>query len=224
MFGGRIQRCAARVWLLRDRFPGPDIGPCSRIERTRRSDLVHRLSIQTGRTGVRGAGIPDSIGRSSRSSCAAHDAHSSFAEHLEHTKTADGRRDSHPQDCATIGPPCPLKCDRISGWMRERLGGSHALGFVVGLSGGVDSAVVARLAQLAAGDNVVGVLMPCHGDARDEADARLVADHFKLHAARRSRAVVRRPDLRTADTTAAIRARPAAARRTTSARACRTST
>jgi NAD+ synthase len=78
----------------------------------------------------------------------------------------------------------PSQADRISGWMHDRLGGSHALGFVVGLSGGVDSAVVARLAQLAAGDNVVGVLMPCHSDARDEADARLVADQFKLRTLR----------------------------------------
>jgi NAD+ synthase len=68
--------------------------------------------------------------------------------------------------------------------MRERLSQSSARGFVVGLSGGVDSAVVARLAQRAANDEVVGVLMPCHSDARDESDARLVADHFKLRTLR----------------------------------------
>jgi NAD+ synthase len=78
----------------------------------------------------------------------------------------------------------PSHADRISGWMRERLAASHARGFAVGLSGGVDSAVVARLAQLAAGGEVVGVLMPCHSDARDEADAKLVADHFKLKTLR----------------------------------------
>jgi NAD+ synthase len=68
--------------------------------------------------------------------------------------------------------------------MRERLAASNAVGFAVGLSGGVDSAVVARLAQIAADDRVVGVLMPCHSDPRDEADARLVADHFKLRTLR----------------------------------------
>ena len=51
---------------------------------------------------------------------------------------------------------------------------------MVGLSGGLDSAVVARLCQMAAPGKVVGVLMPCHSDARDEADARLVADHFDI--------------------------------------------
>ncbi|HEY7473461.1 MAG TPA: NAD(+) synthase [Vicinamibacterales bacterium] len=78
----------------------------------------------------------------------------------------------------------PSQADRIAGWMRERLAASGARGFVVGLSGGVDSAVVAGLAQIAAGANVVGVLMPCHSDARDESDARVVADHFQLRTLR----------------------------------------
>jgi NAD+ synthase len=51
---------------------------------------------------------------------------------------------------------------------------------VFGLSGGIDSAVVARLCQLASPGNVAGVLMPCHSDPRDESDARLVADHFQI--------------------------------------------
>ena len=65
-------------------------------------------------------------------------------------------------------------------WLRQRLAESGARGFVFGLSGGIDSAVVARLCQLAAPTNVAGVLMPCHSDPRDEADARLLADHFNI--------------------------------------------
>jgi NAD+ synthase len=49
-----------------------------------------------------------------------------------------------------------------------------ARGFVVGLSGGVDSAGVARLAQLALPGAGRGVIMPCHSHPQDEADARLV--------------------------------------------------
>ena len=45
----------------------------------------------------------------------------------------------------------------IADWMREQASIAGARGFVVGLSGGVDSAVVARLCQLAAPANVVGV-------------------------------------------------------------------
>ena len=70
--------------------------------------------------------------------------------------------------------------DAIVHWLRERLAHSGARGFVFGLSGGIDSAVVARLCQIAAPGNVAGVLMPCHSDPRDEADARLLADHCQI--------------------------------------------
>lgn len=68
----------------------------------------------------------------------------------------------------------------IASWLRERVAAAGAEGFVVGLSGGIDSAVVAGLCQLATPDRVVGVILPCHGDSRDETDARLVAGHFRI--------------------------------------------
>ena len=68
--------------------------------------------------------------------------------------------------------------------MRERVTEAGAQGLVVGLSGGVDSAVVARLSQLAAPGATVGVLMPCHSDPADERDAALVASHFSLPTVR----------------------------------------
>jgi NAD+ synthase len=70
--------------------------------------------------------------------------------------------------------------DAIVEWLRQQLARSGARGFVFGLSGGIDSAVVARLCQIAAPGSVAGVLMPCHSDPRDEADAKLVADHFQI--------------------------------------------
>jgi len=70
--------------------------------------------------------------------------------------------------------------EKIAGWMRQQLTASGARGFVVGLSGGLDSAVVARLAQLAAPGRVVGAILPCHSDPDDERDAALVAKHFSL--------------------------------------------
>jgi NAD+ synthase len=76
------------------------------------------------------------------------------------------------------------RTDAIVDWLRQRLAHSGARGFVFGLSGGVDSAVVARLCQAAAPANVVGVLMPCHSDPQDEADARLVASHFQIPTVR----------------------------------------
>jgi NAD+ synthase len=72
------------------------------------------------------------------------------------------------------------QAERLAAWMRERVAEAGAQGLVVGLSGGVDSAVVARLSQLASPGQVVGVLMPCHSDPQDERDAALVAKHFSL--------------------------------------------
>src|SRR4029079_14773215 len=74
--------------------------------------------------------------------------------------------------------------ERIAAWMRRQLAAAGARGFVVGLSGGVDSAVVARLAQLAAPSHAVGAIMPCHSDAADQRDAALVASHFSLPTVR----------------------------------------
>jgi NAD+ synthase len=72
----------------------------------------------------------------------------------------------------------------IADWIRQRVNIAGARGLVFGLSGGIDSAVVARLCQMAMPGNVVGVIMPAHSDPRDEADARLVADHFDIPAVR----------------------------------------
>ena len=68
--------------------------------------------------------------------------------------------------------------------MREHLTSSGARGFVVGISGGLDSAVVARLAQLAAPGHVVAAMLPCHSDPDDERDAATVAKHFSLTTVR----------------------------------------
>jgi NAD+ synthase len=73
---------------------------------------------------------------------------------------------------------------RLAMWLREQLSAAGGRGLVVGLSGGVDSAVVARLCQLGAPGHALGVLLPCHSDPRDEADAKTVADHFDLPTVR----------------------------------------
>jgi NAD+ synthase len=68
----------------------------------------------------------------------------------------------------------------MAGWLRQQVHAAGARGIVVGLSGGVDSAVVARVAQMAVPDGVMTVIMPAHSDPQDAEDARLVADAFKL--------------------------------------------
>jgi len=65
-------------------------------------------------------------------------------------------------------------------WLRAQAAAANADGFVFGLSGGIDSAVVARLCQLAKPGNVLGVIMPCYSNPQDAADAKLVAAAFSL--------------------------------------------
>jgi len=68
--------------------------------------------------------------------------------------------------------------------MRQQLTAAGARGLLVGLSGGLDSAVVARLAQLASPSAALAVVLPCHSDPADEADASEVAAHFSLTTVR----------------------------------------
>lgn len=65
--------------------------------------------------------------------------------------------------------------DEIAAWMCARLRDANAKGFVLGLSGGVDSAATAALCTRAVGDEVLGVWMPCHSVPEDEMYARMVA-------------------------------------------------
>jgi len=69
---------------------------------------------------------------------------------------------------------------RIARWIRAQVEASSTRGIVVGLSGGIDSAVVAGLATSATPGHVVGVILPCHSDPRDESDAQMAAEHFKI--------------------------------------------
>ena len=72
----------------------------------------------------------------------------------------------------------------IADWIQQQVAVASARGVVVGLSGGLDSAVVARLSQIAMPSRVVGAILPCHSDPRDERDATLVATHFGLPVVR----------------------------------------
>ena len=72
----------------------------------------------------------------------------------------------------------------IVDWLQARVAAAAAKGLVVGLSGGLDSAVVVRLCHLAAPGRTIGVIMPCASDPQDEIDARLVADRFEIPTVR----------------------------------------
>jgi NAD+ synthase len=77
-----------------------------------------------------------------------------------------------------------IRATDIAAWLREHVTAAGARGLVVGLSGGIDSAVVAALCKMATPDHMVGVILPCHGVLQDDADARLVADQLTIPTVR----------------------------------------
>ena len=71
-----------------------------------------------------------------------------------------------------------MLADHLTAWIHDQVAASGGAGAVFGLSGGIDSAVVAALAKRAFPHHTLGVIMPCHSDPRDAEDAALVAHHF----------------------------------------------
>lgn len=71
----------------------------------------------------------------------------------------------------------------LTDWIKTEIEASGGAGAVFGLSGGVDSAVVAALALRAFPHQCLGLVMPCHSDPQDAEDALLVAHHYGLATA-----------------------------------------
>lgn len=70
---------------------------------------------------------------------------------------------------------------KIVSWIKQQVNDSGAKGIVLGLSGGIDSAVVAALAKGAVGkDNLLVLFLPCNSNPQDLKDAKLVAHELGL--------------------------------------------
>ena len=69
---------------------------------------------------------------------------------------------------------------KLVAWIREQVSGAGCEGVVLGLSGGLDSSVVAVLCKRAFPDSTLAVLMPCHSDPTDLDDAQLVALKYSI--------------------------------------------
>lgn len=70
--------------------------------------------------------------------------------------------------------------DNLVSWLQKKVENAGLKGAVVGLSGGIDSAVTARLSQLAFGEELLTVIMPCHSSSKDRQDALKLANKFKI--------------------------------------------
>jgi NAD+ synthase len=69
---------------------------------------------------------------------------------------------------------------KISAWIKTKIKESGAKGVLVGLSGGIDSSLVAVLSKMAVGDNLLGLIMPCHSNPTDIEHAETVARKFSI--------------------------------------------
>ena len=71
--------------------------------------------------------------------------------------------------------------NKIVSWIKKQVKDSGTKGIVMGLSGGVDSAVVAALCKEAVGrNNLLVLFMPCNSNEQDLKDAKLVASKLGL--------------------------------------------
>jgi len=56
-------------------------------------------------------------------------------------------------------------------WLKEKLVETGCNGYVIGLSGGIDSSLVAHLIKEASPENSIGVILPCESNPNDRLDA-----------------------------------------------------
>jgi NAD+ synthase len=73
-----------------------------------------------------------------------------------------------------------LLAKKLTGWIKEKVTAAGCKGAVIGLSGGIDSSVVAALCVKAFPKNTLGLIMPCHSNAQDKAHAELLAKQLSV--------------------------------------------
>lgn len=68
----------------------------------------------------------------------------------------------------------------IENWLAEQLRSAGDKGGIVGLSGGIDSAVVSAILKRVCGNRMLAVIMPCHSHPEDRLHAEMVAAHLQI--------------------------------------------
>ncbi len=70
--------------------------------------------------------------------------------------------------------------DYLVDWLQNKVKESKTRGLIVGVSGGIDSAVVANLIKRAFPNNSMGLIMPCYSSNSDVEDALVVVKDASL--------------------------------------------
>ncbi len=70
--------------------------------------------------------------------------------------------------------------DKLASWIKDKVSSAGAKGVVFGMSGGVDSSVLAVLCKRALSQNTLGLIMPCFSLEEDSKHALMVARDFSI--------------------------------------------
>ncbi len=70
--------------------------------------------------------------------------------------------------------------EKLVSWIQDRVKEAGAKGIILGVSGGIDSAVLAVLCEKAIPGRVLGLNLPCYSSLEDEAHAKLLMEKFHI--------------------------------------------
>lgn len=70
--------------------------------------------------------------------------------------------------------------DHLVNWLREQVAQAGVKGVVLGVSGGLDSAVAAVIAHKAFSDNCMALILPCESQVNDRLDSQMFLEEFNI--------------------------------------------
>ena len=70
--------------------------------------------------------------------------------------------------------------EKLVSWIRDQVMAAGCKGVVVGMSGGLDSSVLAVLCYRAFPKSMLGILMPCYNSQEETKHAQMVANQFSI--------------------------------------------
>lgn len=73
-----------------------------------------------------------------------------------------------------------LLANKLGEWIKDKVRAAGCKGVVLGLSGGIDSSVLAALCKKVFPQNTLGLIMPCHSIDDDRIHAEAVAKKFSI--------------------------------------------
>jgi NAD+ synthase len=72
------------------------------------------------------------------------------------------------------------KVSFIQNWVKEKVEEAGSCGAIIGLSGGIDSAVLAVLLNRVFGEKMLALLIPCHSASQDLIHAKLLSEKYGI--------------------------------------------